>query len=84
MIIFLYTTNQHQKYDIFHVEHFFQNSKLTLDRSHRDYRALGQRERGRRGERVQEKNVKICVTMLIDIKLCKISKNSLIKNIYEK
>ena len=34
------STNQHQKYDIFHVEHFFQNSKLTLDRSHRDYRAL--------------------------------------------
>ena len=40
MIIFLYTTNQHKKYDIFHVEHFSQNSKLILDRADRDYRAL--------------------------------------------
>ena len=32
--------NQHQKYDIFHVEHFSQNSKLNLDRAHRDYRDL--------------------------------------------
>ena len=63
LIIFLYTTNQHQKYDIFYVEHFFQNSKLTLDRAHRDYRALVQQERG------QEKNIKNCVTMLVDIKL---------------
>ena len=39
LIIFLYTTNQHQKYDIFYVEHFFQNSKLTLDRPHRNRRA---------------------------------------------
>ena len=50
LIIFLYTTNQHQKYDIFYVEHFFQNSKLTHDRAHRDYRALGQQERGDRDE----------------------------------
>ena len=35
MIIFLHKTNQHQKYDIFHVENFSQNSKLTLDRAHR-------------------------------------------------
>ena len=33
--ILICSTNQHQKYDIFHVEHFSQNSKLTLDRSHR-------------------------------------------------
>ena len=58
-IIFLYTTNQHKKYDIFYVEHFFQNSKLTLDRPHRDYRALGQQERGNRSEGNQEKNQKI-------------------------
>ena len=38
--ILICSTNQHQKYDIFHVEHFSQNSKLTLDCSHRDYRAL--------------------------------------------
>ena len=34
-MIFLYTTNQHKKYDIFHVEYFSQNSKLILDRAHR-------------------------------------------------
>ena len=50
LIIFLYTTNQHQKYDIFNVEHFFQNSKLTHDRAHRDHRALVDQERGNRGE----------------------------------
>ena len=38
-IIFLDITNQHQKYDIFYVEHFFQNSILTLDRPHRNRRA---------------------------------------------
>ena len=69
LIIFLYTTNQHQKYDIFYVEHFFQNSKLTLDRPHRDHRDLVDQERGTRGEGDQEKNLKICVTMLVDIKL---------------
>ena len=63
MVIFLYTTNQHQKYDIFHVEHFSQNSKLNLDRAHRDCRALVnksaaiavfiQQDRGNRGERDQ-------------------------------
>ena len=35
--------NQHQKYDIFHVEHFPQISKLILDRADRDYRALVKR-----------------------------------------
>ena len=39
-ILKLLNIYQHQKYDIFHVQHFPQNSKLTLDRSHRDYRAL--------------------------------------------
>ena len=39
MIIFLYTTNQHQKWDNFYFEHFPQNSKLTLDRPHRIRRA---------------------------------------------
>ena len=34
-----------------------------------NYRALGQQERGMRGERSQEKNQKFCVTMLVDIKL---------------
>ena len=40
MKISLHTTNQHKKWNHFHFEHFPQNSKLTLDRSHRDYRAL--------------------------------------------
>ena len=39
MIIFLYTTNQHQKWDNFYFEHFPQNSILTLDRPHRNRRA---------------------------------------------
>ena len=39
MIIFLYTTNQHKKWDNFYFEHFPQNSKLTLDRPHRIRRA---------------------------------------------
>ena len=34
----------------FYVEHFFQNSKLTLDHVHRACRALGQQERGDCGE----------------------------------
>ena len=38
--ILICSTNQHKKYDILHVQHFFLDSKLTLDRSHRDYRAL--------------------------------------------
>ena len=38
--ILLCTTDQHKKYDIFHVEHFSQYSNLILDRSHRDYSAL--------------------------------------------
>ena len=32
--ILLYKTNQHQKWNNFHFEHFPQNSKLTLDRAH--------------------------------------------------
>ena len=38
--ILICSTNHHQIYDIFHVKHFSQNSKLTLDCSHCDYRAL--------------------------------------------
>ena len=53
-----YTTNQHQKYYIFDVYNFFQSLILTLDRVLRAHRVLEQ-ERGERGERAQEKNVKI-------------------------
>ena len=58
--ILICSTNQHQKYDIFHVEHFSQNSKLTLDRSHRDYHALVNKhdrhqERGQKKSRHREK-----------------------------
>ena len=51
-----YTTNQHQKYYIFDVCNFSHSLILILDR----------------GERAKEKNEKICVTMLVDMKLCKV------------
>ena len=59
MIIFLYTTNQHQKWDNFYFEHFPQNSILTLDRPHRirrapvdqvTHRACRALDRGQRGQ----------------------------------